>query len=164
MTDVSDHPAERASAGEEQPARRTYGQGDATFQACGGEAGLRRLVEAFYAEMAARPEARTILTLHPEDLTTSIDKLARFLCGWTGGPKRYAEKYGSIKIPRAHRHLPIHEAERDAWLVCMKHALAGQPYPDDLKRYLLEQLFVPAERIRRVVGEREGASEERAAL
>jgi hemoglobin len=135
--------------------RRAYGDGDATFQACGGEAGLRRLVESFYAQMASLPEARTILRMHPEDLTTSIDKLARFLCGWTGGPRRFAEKYGSIQIPRAHRHLPIHESERDAWLLCMKHALAEQPYPDDLKQYLIEQLFVPAERIRVVVRERE---------
>jgi hemoglobin len=158
VTDDSD----REGAGGERSARRAYGDGDATFQACGGEAGLRRLVESFYAQMAERPEAREILALHPKDLTTSIDKLARFLCGWTGGPKRYAEKYGSIKIPKAHRHLPIHEGERDAWLVCMQHALAEQPYPEDLKRYLLEQLFVPAERIRRVVAERELSHEERA--
>ncbi|HEX9814238.1 MAG TPA: group II truncated hemoglobin, partial [Myxococcota bacterium] len=110
-----------------------------------------RLVEFFYAQMAALPEARKILRMHPSDLTTSIDKLARFLCGWTGGPKRYNERYGPIHIPRAHLHLSIHESERDAWLACMRNALAEQPYPDDLKQYLIEQLFVPAERIR-VVG------------
>ena len=131
-----------------------YGDGDATFRACGGEAGIQRLVEAFYAEMDTLPEARRIRKLHPADLAVSIDKLARFLCGWTGGPKRYSEKYGSIKIPMAHQHLPIGEAERDAWMLCMERALAAQPdYPDDLKRYLLEQLFVPAERVR-VVCER----------
>ena len=131
-----------------------YGDGDATFRACGGIEGIQRLVEAFYAEMDRLPEARRIRNLHPPDLTVSIDKLARFLCGWTGGPKRFSEKYGPIKIPMVHQHLPVGEAERDAWLLCMERALAQQPYPDDLKQYLLEQLFVPAERIRVVVSQR----------
>lgn len=131
-----------------------YGDGDETFRACGGVDGIRSLVEAFYAEMETLPEAQRIRKMHPSDLTTSIDKLARFLSGWTGGPRLYSEKYGPIKIPDAHSHLPVAEAERDAWLACMERALAGQPYPDDLKRYLLEQLFVPAERIRSVVESR----------
>ena len=130
---------------------RKYGDGDATYQACGREDGIRRLVERFYAEMDSLPVARRIRSLHPPDLTISIDKLVCFLCGWTGGPRRYAETYGPIRIPMAHRHLPIGEEERDAWLVCMEHALADQPYPEDLKKYLLEQLFVPAERVRMVV-------------
>jgi hemoglobin len=130
---------------------RAYGDGDATFQACGGEAGILALVEAFYREMDSLPAARRIRKMHPPDLALSIDKLATFLCGWTGGPKRYAERFRPIRIPDVHRHLPIEESERDAWLACMERALDEQPYPKDLKHYLLEQLFVPAERIRQVV-------------
>jgi hemoglobin len=125
-----------------------YGDGDATYQACGGEEGILALVETFYAVMDSLPAAREIRALHPTDLQLSIDKLACFLCGWTGGPKRYAERFVPIKIPQVHSHLPIGEAERDAWLACMTLALAEQPYRDELKSYLLEQLFVPAERIR----------------
>jgi len=131
-----------------------YGDGDATFRACGGVEGIRRLVEVFYEQMDTLPEAKRIRGLHPSDLTVSIDKLARFLCGWTGGPKLYSEKYGPIKIPVVHQHLPVGEEERDAWLLCMERALVDQSYPEDLKQYLLEQLFVPAERIRVVVAER----------
>jgi len=133
------------------------GDGDATFRACGGEAGIRQLVETFYAQMDQLPEAARIRALHAPDLSLSIDKLACFLCAWTGGPARYAETYGSIQIPTVHRHLPIGESERDAWLLCMTNALDAQPYPDDLKRYLLRELFVPAERIRQGVAEREAA-------
>jgi hemoglobin len=133
------------------------GDGDATFRACGGEEGIRRLVEAFYEQMDRLPEARRIRALHAPDLALSIDKLACFLCGWTGGPRRYAETFGPIQIPAVHRHLPIGESERDAWLLCMTHALDAQPYPDELKRYLLRELFVPAERIRQVVAERKAA-------
>ena len=133
------------------PVVRAYGDGDATFQACGGEEGIRRLVETFYGVMDSLPAASRIRALHPTDLQVSIDKLVCFLCGWTGGPKRYAERYGPIKIPQVHSHLPIREPERDAWLACMELALAQQPYPDELKRYLRDQLFVPAERIRVVI-------------
>jgi hemoglobin len=142
-----------------------YGDGDATFRALGEVDGIRLLVEAFYAEMDSLPEARRIRDLHPSNLEISIDKLARFLCGWTGGPKLYSEKYGPMKIPVFHRHLPVGEAERDAWMLCMKRALADQAFSEDLQEYMLEQLFVPAERIRVVVENRvaersgEGASE-----
>jgi len=132
----------------------SYGDGDSTFQACGAETGIHRLVTAFYEEMDSLPEARRIRALHPPELGLSIEKLACFLCGWTGGPSRYAERYGPIQIPIFHQHLPIGEAERDAWLLCMAHALDAQPYPDDLKRYLLRELFVPAERIRQAASSR----------
>jgi len=130
---------------------RAYGDRDATFEACGREDGIRRLVESFYRIMDTVPVARRIRALHPSDLGLSIEKLSCFLCGWTGGRKRYAEKFGPIKIPMFHRHLPVGEAERDAWLSCMERALDEQPYPDALKRYLLKELFVPAEQIRLVV-------------
>ena len=68
-------------------AYRAYGDGDATHQALGGVEAIRRLVEAFYDEMDTLPEARRIRDLHPPDFEVSIDKLARFLSGWTGGPK-----------------------------------------------------------------------------
>lgn len=127
-----------------------YGKGDASFQAAGGEAGIRRLVDDFYDEMDSLAEARAIRAMHPEELALSRDKLAAFLCGWLGGPRRYREKYGPISIPAAHAHLAIDENARDAWLLCMEKALAKQPCPDDFRQYLLVQLGVPAERCRNV--------------
>ena len=125
-----------------------YGEGDSSFQAAGGEEGLRCLVDGFYDAMEILPEAKHIRDMHPKELTESRDKLARFLCGWLGGPKRYNEKYGSIRIPKAHSHLDIGVEERDAWLCCMKEALKTQPYDESFKTYLMEQLFVPADRSR----------------
>ena len=136
---------------------RPYGEGDATHQALDGVEGIRRLVERFYHHMDTLPEARRIRALHPPDLEVSIDKLARFLSGWTGGPKLFAERYGPIRIPIFHQHLPVGEDERDAWLLCMKHALADCEAAPDLARYLLEQLYVPAERIRVVVAQQRKA-------
>lgn len=127
---------------------KVYGEDDASFQAAGGEAGIRTLVEEFYRQMASLPEAQKIFAMHSNDLEVTIDKLARFLCGWLGGPKLFSEKYGQIRIPVAHKHLTIGCAERDAWLLCMEKALENQPYDDAFKTYLLTQLFVPAERSR----------------
>lgn len=136
----------------EASSRSRYGQGSASFAAAGGIDGITALVQRFYEWMDVLPQAQEIRRMHPEDLTISADKLARFLCGWLGGPKRYQEVYGRIQIPVAHARFGIGEAERDAWLLCMEKAIAEQPYEEDFKVYLLEQLAVPAERVRQVCG------------
>lgn len=125
-----------------------WGVGDASYQAAGQFDGIRTLVDAFYDAMETLPEAKKIREMHPVDLSESRDKLTRFLCGWLGGPRLYREKYGPIAIPRAHAHLDIQEAERDAWLTCMHEALKQVPYEEGFKKYLMTQLFVPAERCR----------------
>lgn len=123
----------------------TYGQGDHSFQTAGGIEGIRQLVTDFYQQMDSLPQASHIRSLHPVDQEESIDKLARFLTGWMGGPALYEEKYGRISIPGAHHHIDIGIAERDAWLLCMQNALALQAdYPEDFRRYLMKQLSFPA--------------------
>ena len=124
-----------------------YGFSDNSFQAAGGIDGIRQLVDDFYGEMDTLPEAAIIRKMHKADLTESRDKLTLFLCGWMGGPVKYQDKYGSINIPRDHAHLPIGEAERDAWLLCMERAIAKQNYSTTFAVYLLAQLKIPAERI-----------------
>ena len=126
-----------------------YGSGDASFQAAGGEAGIFTLVHAFFEHMGSDERFATIWNLHPDDKDISRDKLARFLCGWLGGPKLYNEKYGAIGIPRVHAHLAIATPERDQWLTCMGESVEKQPFAPDFKVYLMEQLFVPAEAVRR---------------
>ena len=125
-----------------------YGHKDTTFQSVGGESGVHRLVDSFYDIMSTKPEYARIYAWHP-DGEEARDKLSRFLCGWMGGPRRYHEKFGSISIPRVHAHLPIADEERDMWLNCMRDALAEQPYPQSLKDYLIRELAVPAEAVRR---------------
>jgi len=120
---------------------------DASFQAAGGESGLARLVKDFYQIMDEHADAICVRRLYPHDLTESRKRLAAFLCGWLGGPRRYAEHYGSISIPNFHTRWMVGEAERDAWLNCMALAIAKQGYTDVFADYLLSQLRVPAERI-----------------
>ena len=127
-----------------------YGDGDASFCAAGQRDGLAKLVDAFYDYMCELPEAAIIRAMHDDDLTSAREKLTVFLCGWLGGPKTYATRFGRIRIPAAHAHLAIDEPERDAWLLCMQHAVADQhDWADDFKAYFLHEISVPAERVRR---------------
>jgi len=124
-----------------------FGVGDASFRAAGGERGLSALVDRFYAEMDTLPEAAHIRSMHKADLADVKDKLARFLCGWLGGPRRYQEKYGPISIPGVHAALAIGSAEREAWLECMRRAVDAQPWSATFKTYLMQQFAVPAGRV-----------------
>ena len=138
-----------------------YGIADASYQAAGREPGIRKLVNEFFDRMGSDARFQPIYDMHPDDKEESRDKLARFLCGWLGGPKLYHEKYGSISIPRVHEHLSIETPERDQWLTCMSETVAEQKFAADFKKYLMEQLFVPAESVRRRVEKIRGMEHER---
>jgi hemoglobin len=145
LTGASTHQAGTAWRQVNTSSDLPYGTGDASFQAAGGVDGLRKLVDNFFDRMGSDERFATIHAMHPEDRETSRDKL----CGWLGGPKLYNEKYGAIGIPRVHAHLPIGTAERDQWLTCMTESVAEQAFVSDFKTYLMEQLYVPAEAVRR---------------
>lgn len=125
-----------------------FGAGDVSFIAAGNVEGVRQLVEDFYQPINEQPNAEVRREMHKEDLSESIDKLTRFVCGWLGGPKLFNTIYGPIRIPKAYAHLDIGYAERDAWLDCMQQTLSKQHYEQNFKKYLLDQLAVPAERSR----------------
>ncbi len=125
----------------------SYGQADATFQAVGGETGVKKLVDCFYDILDTSERTQRIRAMHAPDLSISRDKLFRFLCGWMGGPKLYRETYGPIDIVNGHARFPIGQDDRDAWLWAMGQAIEQQNYPQTLAEYLLIQLTVPADRI-----------------
>ncbi len=125
-----------------------YGKGDGTYRALGEEQGVRALIDDFYDLMMTDPAYETIWRWHTEDKKIMRDKLVVFLCGWTGGPRKYKEKYGAIGIPRVHAHLKVGAEERDQWLECMQRALEKSGYPNSLVEYMIRQLSIPAERVR----------------
>ena len=127
-----------------------YGTSDTSYKAAGELEGLTKLVDDFYDQMSTLTEAKHIREMHPNDLSLSRKKLVYFLSGWLGGPSLYAQHFGGISIPRSHQHLVIGDTEGDAWLLCMEKALEKQPYQEDFKTYLIEQLKFPTERIKDV--------------
>lgn len=130
--------------------RCEYGVRDNSYSMAGELSGITQLVDDFYINMSTLAEAKKIRAMHPSDLLESRKKLSYFLSGWLGGPKLYAQHYGSIDIPLAHKHLKIGLKEAEAWLFCMQKAVDAQPYEASFKVYLMEQLRVPAERIQMV--------------
>ena len=126
---------------------RPYGTDDNSYKTAGEEPGIRKLVTLFYQYMDSLPEAKSLRAMHSDDLAPSADKLTLFLCGWLGGERRYAKKYGQIRIPTAHQHLDVQQTHADAWLLCMEKAAQDSNLDDDLISYLITQLRVPCERI-----------------
>jgi hemoglobin len=93
------------------------------FDRIGGPVAVDRLVEAFYRRMDTLPEARAIRTMHADDLGPIKQVLKRYLAEWTGGPKLYSAEKGHPRLRQRHFGFSIGEAERDAWLHCMRGAL-----------------------------------------
>ncbi|WP_454631797.1 group II truncated hemoglobin [Bradyrhizobium cenepequi] len=96
------------------------------FERIGGAVTIDRLVESFYRRMEALPEAQFIRAMHPADLTSTKQVLKRYLSEWTGGPKLYSPEKGHPRLRQRHMGFPIGDAERDAWLLCMRGALGDQ--------------------------------------
>jgi hemoglobin len=93
------------------------------FDRIGGAVSVDRLVEAFYRRMDALPEARVIRAMHGRDLAPVKSVLKRYLSEWTGGPQLYSPEKGHPRLRQRHIGFPIGDAERDAWLLCMRGAL-----------------------------------------
>lgn len=110
------------------------------YELLGGAQGVRTLVERFYQIMDTLPEAVRIRALHPADLSSSTDKLYKFLSGWLGGPPLYVEEFGHPMLRARHLPFPIETADRDAWLLCMKCAL-DEVQLEPLARAQLDQAF-----------------------
>ena len=94
------------------------------FERIGGAVVIDRLVEAFYLRMDSLPEAKVIRAMHASDLGPVGSVLKRYLSEWTGGPKLYSPEKGHPRLRQRHLGFAIGDAERDAWLLCMRGAIA----------------------------------------
>ncbi|RKW69754.1 globin [Galactobacter caseinivorans] len=87
----------------------------------GGEPTFRRLVAAFYAQVAEDPIMRP---MYPEqDLGPAEDRLRLFLIQYFGGPTTYSQERGHPRLRMRHIPFAIDSAARDAWLRHMRLAL-----------------------------------------
>ena len=114
----------------------------------GGEQGVRRLTQRFYALMDTLPEAWTIRQLHPASLAGSERKLFEFLSGWLGGPDLYVRKHGHPRLRARHLPFPIASRERDEWMMCMRMACEEVVTDETVRRKLLEALAGLADHMR----------------
>ncbi len=93
------------------------------YERLGGQAAVVRLVDAFYAAMDSRDDARTIRAMHAADLGATKAVLVTYLCEWLGGPRRYSAERGAPRLGRVHRPFGLDARAADAWLGCMRQAL-----------------------------------------
>ena len=93
------------------------------FERIGGSATIDALVDRFYDRMDTLPEANIIRAMHADDLGLIRDVLKRYLTEWTGGPRLYTPEKGHPRLRQRHIGFAISDAERDAWMACMRGAM-----------------------------------------
>ena len=93
------------------------------FERIGGSATIDALVDRFYDRMDSLPEAKIIRAMHADDLGLIRDVLKRYLTEWTGGPRLYTPEKGHPRLRQRHFGFSIGDAERDAWMLCMRGAM-----------------------------------------
>jgi len=122
------------------------------FDRIGGAVVVDRLVEAFYHRMDSLPEAATIRDMHGPDLAPIKSVLKRYLSEWTGGPKLYSPEKGHPRLRQRHMGFPIGNAERDAWLLCMRGAIGETIQDADARQQLDTALTKLADWMRNQAG------------
>jgi hemoglobin len=128
------------------PTEHPWGREATPYEAIGGDAAVRSLVEAHYDRIdGTAPSLRAML---PADDSGSRQKLYEFLSGWLGGPPLYVAKRGHPRLRMRHFPFPIGEAEVAEWLRCMGEALDEQGIEGDLRAFLDEQFSLSAHHLR----------------
>ena len=117
----------------------------------GGADAVTRLVDAFYRAMDSRADAQTIRAMHDADLSATKAVLVKYLTQWLGGPQAYSAERGAPALRRRHHRFDIDAAASEAWMACMRQALA-ETCADAELRAALEAAFAGiAEHIRNTV-------------
>ena len=118
------------------------------FEWIGGEAKVQALVDRFYDLMDLEPQFAALRGMHPPSLDGSRDKLFWFLCGWSGGPNHYIERFGHPRLRARHLPFSIASTERDQWLRCMALAMHELDMPEALQERLIHSFFQTADWMR----------------
>lgn len=105
------------------------------YEALGGDAAVRRLVDAFYDHV--RDDSPALRAMHPPDDSHSRQKLYEFLSGWLGGPPLYVEKHGHPRLRMRHMPFPIDQSAVDEWLACMNRAMDDCAVSGPLREFLV---------------------------
>jgi hemoglobin len=130
----------------------TQEQTPTLFDIIGGEARLRELVDRFYDLMELEPEFAELRAMHPPSTEGSRDKLFWFLCGWSGGPDHYIERFGHPRLRARHLPYAIASRDRDQWLRCMAMAMREIGMDRELQERLLTSFFQTADWMRNTHG------------
>ncbi|MFT4042166.1 MAG: globin [Gordonia sp. (in: high G+C Gram-positive bacteria)] len=100
----------------------TTTHGHTFYDEVGGADTFATIARVFYAEVA---DDDVLRPLYPEeDLGPAERRLRMFLEQYWGGPRTYSDERGHPRLRMRHHPYRIGPIERDAWLRCMKIAIA----------------------------------------
>ena len=123
-----------------QPQQRSF------YDEVGGAASFERLTRTFYAEVA---KDEILRPMYPEeDLGPAERRLRMFLEQYWGGPRTYSNERGHPRLRMRHQPYKVGPIERDAWLRCMRTAIAdidNETLDDDHRRALTDYMEMAAQ-------------------
>jgi hemoglobin len=112
---------------------------DNLYEAVGGDAVFRELVDRFYDGVAMDPILRP---LYPDqDLAGARARLTGFLIQYWGGPTTYSDERGHPRLRMRHAEWIIGERERDAWLGHMQAAVLALDVTEEAREAIWEHVF-----------------------
>jgi hemoglobin len=98
------------------------------YEHAGGEAGLHRLEELFYAKVLADP---LLQPLFGEGQPHHVEHLTWFTAESFGGPDRFTRELGFDHLVRVHRGLEITDEQRERFVALYLEALDESGLPAD---------------------------------
>lgn len=109
------------------------------YEHAGGDEGLHRLEEIFYAKALAGPVLRQVFT---KRVPGHVDHLTWFTAESFGGPDRFSRELGFGYLIDKHRHLNITDEQRDRFIAAYLEALdeAGLPTDDRFRKAVREHV------------------------
>ena len=136
--------APHGSAGQEEVQDKQV----TVFDLLGGEPGIQRMVDRFYDLMDLEPVYTELRAAHGPELDRARQHLFWFLCGWTGGPDHFVERFGHPRLKARHMPFSIGIKERDQWVACMDQAMSEEGVPDALIERLNQSFMQTADWMR----------------
>jgi hemoglobin len=102
--------------------------GETLYEHAGGDAGLHRLEEIFYAKALADPVLKALFTAR---VPTHVEHLTWFTAESFGGPDRFTQNLGFGYLIDRHRHLNITDEQRDRFVQAYLESLDEAGLPTD---------------------------------
>jgi hemoglobin len=98
------------------------------YEHAGGNEGLHRLEEIFYARALADPVLKHVFTMR---VPTHVDHLTWFTAESFGGPDRFSRELGFRYLIDQHRHLNITDEQRERFVSVYLESLDEAELPTD---------------------------------